>query len=215
MTPLLLLFFDMKTVVVVTAILEVTGGFVVTLQVRKKIDKNSLFRILPLSFAGVVIGAYILVSFDNNLLKRIFGGFVILFASRILFLQWWNTTGKKIWPSYIGFFAGGLGGLFGGLFGTAGPPIAVYLENQLQLKDTLRATMLMSFLIIDTVRLVPYTYSSLMTDSVLKICLVAFPPALAGTFLGRKIHLGISENVFRTIIGLLLIGTGTILLFGK
>lgn len=215
MTPLLLLFFDIKTVVVVTAILEIVAGIAVTLQARKHVDKKLLFIVLPISVLGIVFGAYILVSFDSSILKKVFGGFTILFALRILILLWRGPTGKNVWPSGYGYIAGVLGGVLGGLFGTAGPPIAIYLENQLKSKDILRATMLMYFLVIDMIRLIPYTYSSLMTISVLKICIVTLPASVAGAFVGKRVHLSINEKGFRIAVSVLLIGTGFILMLGK
>jgi len=215
MTPLLLLFFDIKTVVVVTAILEIAAGIAVAIQARKHVDKKSLFNVLPISVLGIVFGAYILVSFDSSILKKVFGGFTILFALRILILLWRNSSGKRKWPSFFGYIAGVLGGVLGGLFGTAGPPIAVFLENQLRSKDTLRATMLMYFLVIDIVRLIPYTYSSLMTVFVFKICIFALPASVAGAFLGKRVHLSINEMGFRIAVSALLIGTGCILILGK
>jgi uncharacterized membrane protein YfcA len=214
MTPLLLLFFDIKTVVVVTAILEIAAGVTVTIQARNYVDKKSLFIVLPVSVLGIVFGAYILVSFDSGILKKIFGGFTMLFAQRILIILWRGQTGRKVWPSVYGYVSGVLGGVLGGLFGTAGPPIAIYLENQLRSKDTLRATMLMYFLVIDMIRLIPYTYSSLMTFSVLKICLVALPASVAGAFRGKKVHLSIHEVGFRIAVSVVLIGTGFVLMVG-
>lgn len=215
MTPLLLLIFELKTAVVATAIIEIAAGLVVTIQARKDFHWHYLKVVLPLSLAGIGVGAFILVSFDSQVLKRVFGGFTAVFALRILLNLKKPPGSREKWPWYTGYISGALGGVLGGLFGTAGPPIAVYLENQIEKKDALRATMLAYFLSIDSVRLIPYGYSGLITPDVVKICLVMLPASFFGAFMGRVVHVRINEKAFRAVIGILLLAMGMYLAAGK
>ncbi len=212
MTPLLLLIFEIKTVVVITAITEIAGGIVVTIQARKNIDKRSLLIVLPISIIGVAVGSFILVNFNSDVLKRVFGGFTILFALRIILNLLKGQTTRKKWPAFFGYLSGVLGGVLGGLFGTAGPPIAIYLENQLTAKHILRATMLSYFLIVDTVRIIPYIYLKLINIDIIKISLFMLPASFFGAFIGKSVHFRINEKGFRAAISSILLATGVFLL---
>jgi len=84
MTPLLLFFFDSRTTVVATAIIEILGSLWVTLQARHTIDRPCLRILLPMGILGMVAGSFALAKMDRDLLKRIFGIVTVVFALRIM-----------------------------------------------------------------------------------------------------------------------------------
>lgn len=215
MTPLLLFLFDIQSAVVITTIVEIVACSSVTIHARKDISTHFLKIVLPITIVGIVIGSYILVSSDSDLLKRIFGIFTIIFALRILFNLRKRISQRKKWPSGSGYIAGALGGILGGLFGTAGPPITVYLENQIDSKDTLRATLLAYFLILDVIRLFFYGYADIITIEILIKSLVILPAALTGAYIGRFINMVINDNIFRATVSIVLIVTGMLLVMGR
>ncbi len=214
MTPLLLFFFDIQTTVVATAIIEILGSLWITFQARPNLDKPHLAILLPVGILGMLVGAYVLATIDSSLLKRVFGGVTVVFAVRIMLESRRDTPAQKKWPRPFGFLAGALSGLLGGLFGTAGPPIVVFLENQLKNKDVVRATLLAYFLAIDILRLIPYTISKLMTPQVFEISIAMFPASLLGAYFGKKFHAKVSEEAFRFAVGALLLITGVLLALG-
>jgi uncharacterized membrane protein YfcA len=108
-----------------------------------------------------------------------------------------------------------MSGLLGGLFGTAGPPIVVFLENQATAKAVLRATLLAYFLAVDVLRMIPYAFSKLITIQVLEISAAMFPASLVGAYLGRKLQVRVSESVFRSVVGAVLLATGVLLALGE
>lgn len=211
MTPLLLFFLDIKTTVVATAIIEILGSLWVTLQARHEFDRPSLGILLPVGIAGMLVGSFALAKMDSHLLKRIFGIVTVVFAIRIILAFRQDASVKKGWPKGFGYLAGAVSGLLGGLFGTAGPPIVVFLENQLKTKDGVRATLLAYFLTIDILRLIPYAFSKLVTWQVLEISIAMFPASLLGAYFGKRFHAKLSEEAFRFAIGALLFVTGVLL----
>ncbi len=215
MTPILLFFFDLRTTVVLIAIIEIPASFYITIHARKNISPYYLKMLVPLSLIGVAVGSFILTKYDSSLLKRVFGGFTLLFTLRIIIELHLANTEKRKWPRVVGFFTGIFGGTMSGMFGTAGPPVAIYLENQIKDKDTLRATMLTYFLINDGCRLIYYAFSRLITIEALKISAVMLPVSFIGAYLGKYTHLKISEYVFRLVISVVLFATGVLLVLGK
>ena len=215
MTPLLLFFFDIKATVVATAIVEILGSFWVTVQARKDIDHSHLRMLLPVALLGMLVGWLALITVESGTLKRVFGTLTVLFAVRMIINFRRPGSNRKRWPSVIGYPAGAMSGLLGGLFGTAGPPIVVFLENQTTAKAVFRATLLAYFLAVDVLRMIPYALSRLMTVEVLGMSAAMFPVSLIGAYLGGKLQARVSESAFRLVVGAVLLATGVLLALGE
>jgi uncharacterized membrane protein YfcA len=207
--PLLAIFLDIKFVVPVFLLFDFISGLVLTIQTRKSIDKGNAILLLSGLVVGTAIGTYLLVSFGNEILKRIFGGLVILFALRILILE--NEEAKKHINRIWGPVSGLLGGCTGGMFGLNGPPMVLYLAHQLKDKQVFRATLYGVFFVDACYRLILYSYNRLITTEVIKFALYLTPFLLVGLILGSKLHTKIKESLFRKVIAVILIGAGVLL----
>lgn len=208
--PLLAIFLDIRFVVPVFLLFDFISGFVLTIQTRKSIDKRNAILLLSGLIVGTAIGTYFLVSFGNEILKRIFGGLVILFALRILILE--NEEAKKHINRIWGPLSGLLGGCAGGMFGLNGPPMVLYLAHQLKDKQVFRATLYGVFFVDACYRLILYSFNRLITIEVIKFAIYLTPFLLLGLILGSKLHTKIKENLFRKVIAVILIGAGVLLL---
>jgi len=215
MMPLFLFVYNLQTSVVIVALLEIAATAYFSLRVWKEIKWSPIAFILPLSLPGVAAGSFFLVHANTGILKRIFGLFVILFTVRIVYQQIHGFPfSPKKWPRQYGFLAGIFSGMLGGLYGTGGPPVTIFLENQLDKKDNLIATQLIYFLILDLVRLIPYGLYNLIGTYELKQALIIFPSTILGMLLGTMVNLHASERVYRLAIAALLLLSGSLLLFG-
>lgn len=215
MMPFLMLFLDVKTAVVAAALTQVPVGFSIAFHSRSDIDKPSLILLLPPSLLGIIAGSFALINVNSDLLKRVFGAITVFFALRIILALRHNATDHKKWPASVGFMVGALGGVLGGVFGTSGPPVVVYLEQQIFRKDVLRATLLAYFLVIDSLRLVGYTVSGLVTWQAVTIGLAMIPAALIGAYWGTRLNASVDERTFRVAVGALLLATGVLLIVGR
>jgi uncharacterized membrane protein YfcA len=81
--------------------------------------------------------------------------------------------------------AGGLGGLFSGLFGAGGPATAWFVYRQPLAAESIRATLLAWFLVGGVVRTLGVAASGGLDAAVLRLAAAALPAALLGTWLGR------------------------------
>lgn len=210
MTPLLMLFLDIQTAVIATAIVQVAVGTWVATPARQIFNWTYLRLLLPTSVLGIILGSSALVNFDGDLLKRIFGIVTVLFALRII-ASLRNSKKGPEWPQSAGHFAGILAGIMGGIFGTSGPPIVIFLEKQLHDREVLWATLLAYFVVIDSLRLANYVFYGLLTWEVAEISLVMLPAAVFGAYLGSKLHAESSERLFRFGIGIVLLISGFML----
>jgi uncharacterized membrane protein YfcA len=208
--PLLAIFLDIRFVVPVFLFFDFISGLVLTIQTRKSIDKVSALLLLSGLVVGTAIGTYFLVSFGNEILKRIFGVLVILFALRILVLE--NEETKKHINRIWGPVCGLLGGCTGGMFGLNGPPMVLYLAHQLKDKRVFRATLYGVFFVDSCYRLILYSFNRLITLEIIKFAIYLMPFLLIGLFLGSKLHTKIKESLFRKVVTVILIGAGLLLL---
>jgi uncharacterized membrane protein YfcA len=207
--PLLALFLDIKLVVPVFLLFDFISGIVLTISTRRFIDKKTVLLLFSGLLIGTAMGTYFLVSFGSEVLKRIFGVVVILFALKILFLENEGTRRQisKLWAPASGI----VGGCTGAMFGLNGPPLVFYLAHQLKDKQVFRATIYAVFFVDACYRLILYSFNGLVTVEVVKSALYLTPFLLAGLLLGSKLHARINENIFRKIIALILVVTGTFL----
>lgn len=209
--PLLAIFLDIKFVVPVFLLFDFISGIILTIQNRKLIDKKESLLLLVGLIIGTGIGTYFLVSFGNEVLKRIFGVLVLLFAMKVLFEK--NDGVKRqvnrIWAPVSGF----VGGCVGGMFGLNGPPMVLYLAHQLKDKQVFRATLYGVFFVDACYRMILYSYNKLLTLEVIQFALYLTPFLLFGLLLGSKLHTRINENIFKKIVALILLITGTFLIF--
>jgi uncharacterized membrane protein YfcA len=215
MMPILMLFLDVQTAVVAVALTQVPVGFLIAFHSRSAIDRSSLTLLLPPSLLGIIVGLFVLVTIDNDLLKRVFGVITVFFAIRIMLALRDRDTGQRKWPANVGFLAGALGGVFGGIFGTSGPPVIVYLEQQISSKDVLRATLLAYFLAVDGLRLGSYALSGLVTRQAVGMGMVMIPAALIGAYWGTRLNARVDEHAFRVAVGTLLLVAGVLLAVGR
>jgi uncharacterized membrane protein YfcA len=100
----------------------------------------------------------------------------------------------------------------GTLFGIGAPPYAIYLSRRLAGKDELRATLSTMVLLSTGIRALVFTVGGLMLADRLIAFAILLPFALAGLWLGNRIHGRISrDQVARVMSGvLMLIGASLI-----
>jgi hypothetical protein len=100
----------------------------------------------------------------------------------------------------------------GTLFGVGAPPYAIYLTRRLTDKGALRATLSNMVLLSVSMRAVVFAVSGLMlADRLVGFALLA-PFALAGLWVGNRIHGRISRETLLRVVSVLLLVNGLSLL---
>lgn len=212
MVPLLLLFLDMKLVVPTANSLAVLCGIflLLTFQTRKWIRKDVVPMLIIGSIVGAVLGICVLKRYESSLLKRLFGLFLSGYALRMLFGREQKERDLK---NYVGLIAGFLGGCLGGMFATGGPPVIIYLNSKIKDKQAFRATLIFYFLVVNTLQVVIYCCTGLISRGVLKFTLYLVPALIVGNLAGSVMHIRINQILFNRIVALILLVTGVFLIF--
>jgi len=213
LVPLLSLVWDLRQVVLLTAIVQVTAGFPVALGSRRQADRATLVPLLAGSICGLVLGAFLLAVLPLDWLRRGLGVLTLLFGiSRFTPFAARVITEPSRRLRLLGLPVGFGGGMLTGMIGTGGPPIVAYLQFRLAAAAARRATLLVYFMVLDFVRLPTYLRSGLGSRALFLTVVALIPFALFGTATGNYAHGRLSERVVSTAIAILLVLTGVSLL---
>jgi uncharacterized membrane protein YfcA len=201
-TPFLALFIDIKTI---TPIL-VLSGFLLNLDIIRTSYKDIKWKITIIlslfSFVGIYFGVQLLFSANLDFLKIVLAVFILLAGLNILFNQ---PLKLKTTNFYFSAIAGLVSGFFQGLFNTGGPPLVIYLSGQNWLKESFRATLVGVFSITGLLQIGLLFQKSAINLYALGYTFLLIPIILLASFLGKNIHLKISQKNFSLLIGILLV----------
>ena len=208
-TPLLLMMLPLTLVVPLVVILDYAASAVQGVRDRRAIEWREIVRVLPTAIVGVVVAFWLFKTVDADWLVKILAVFLIGVAIYQLRSDGKGPRVSSLWALPAGAF----GGLVGTLFGTGGPFYVAYLQGRHLDKVAFRATFSTIFLLDGANRIVSYAFSGFLDERFFQVLVWLVPMMALGIYIGRRLHADISQTTFRRSISVLLIFSGTILLF--
>jgi len=181
----------------------------VTWQSRRLQDWRRTALVLAAALPTLALGAWLLDTIDAGLLAFFLGllivvlGFYYLLLEahlRLAFTRRWHLPA-----------ASAVGGILGGLFGVAGPPLIVYFKSLRLDKDAFRAALIGIWLCMTCVKIPMYAGLGMYSARSLWWALILLPASFAGARVGMRLHRAVSEAAFRRFTSLLLIASGVLL----
>jgi hypothetical protein len=110
--------------------------------------------------------------------------------------------------------AGLAGGITSTVFGAGGPPYAIYLSQRGLTKEQFRATLGFATLTSISLRLCAFLVTGLLLDpDVWWKAIAVVPACLFGIWVARKIFRRISRDALMRVVALMLLASGTSLVF--
>ena len=183
----------------------------IQMDIKRGISNSRFFPMFITLFLGILIGGKLILSLNLKTISIIIALTIIIFTSFNflgLNLNWLKPKYEKIISIFIGFFSG----ILGGVSTFYAPPIITFLVSlNLAKENFIRTTATMYFL-----ASMPL-YSSLIFHGLgnfydLLVSLIITAPALLGQYLGTKIRVRLSNEIFRKTILVILIIIGFSLL---
>ena len=183
----------------------------IQMDIKRGISNSRFFPMFITLFLGILIGGKLILSLNLKTISIIIALTIIIFTSFNflgLNLNWLKPKYEKIMSIFIGFFSG----ILGGVSTFYAPPIITFLVSlNLTKENFIRTTATMYFL-----ASIPL-YSSLIFHGLgnfydLLVSLIITVPALLGQYLGTKIRVRLSNELFRKTILVILIIIGFSLL---
>lgn len=163
---------------------------------------------------GVALGAWLYAVADADVFRVLIGvisvAFVLWqFAQRAGLIR----AAKSILPDWVGLMAGVVTGFTSFVSHAGGPPAAVYMLSQRLNKTEYQASSVLVFWVINIFKFFPYAFLGMFTLQTATANLVLAPFALLGAWIGVKLHRIFPERWFFTLTYVLLIITGTKLIW--
>lgn len=198
---LALVFPEIRDVVVLLLLVNLPAEIGVTIGTWKAIRWREALGLFVGIIPGVAIGAYVLKAGSPTLVLTTLGIFLLLVSALFLLLR----GGVSVrWPRWVAAPTGLLAGALTGLFGTGGPPLIVYYHLSGLPKRVFRGNLMALFFAMTVLRVLNYGAQGLLTAPRLWSGLLLLPVALVGAWLGQRIHLELSEALFRRLVSALL-----------
>jgi len=220
--PLLSMILDLKFVVPLALLMAFFCVAVLSANKLRFFKERALIITMGIVYLGMMVGIELgtraLAEFDTAILKRVLGAVVILFALHMFLRVRREENGpprsglKRLLGMLVAFLVGICSGIGGGLFGTSGPPLVVYVDHFAENKSAFRAHLLMLFVLHDTFRLYRYGHHSLLNMEMVRFGLWLLPAVCVGLFVGSKLHSLVSEKTFNRSVACMLFVSGLLLL---
>jgi len=208
--PLLALYLPLTFVVPFMLVVDFTAAAALGGGARCQIVWKEIIALLPFGAVGVILGMMLLIRLPATPLLTALGLSALAFGTRNVLGAHDSAPISRWWALPAGL----LGGTIGSLFGTGGPPYVVYLSHRIHDKGKLRATLSGLFILDGGLRIVSFLVTGLLPQPRIPLALLgALPLTALGLYAGHRAHLRISHAQMLRLIGILLLISGTSLLW--
>ena len=198
--------------------LEVVLGYpsniILVWKERKSLNWKIWLPLTALVVAGSIPGIFLLKHTDAGLLKVIFGIAVIIIGIEMLFREMKSSNKKSGGSKFVLVLIGIISGLLCGLYGV-GALLAAYVSRVAENSHEFKANICVVFVVENTIRIILYAATGILTLAVLKQVVILIPFMLAAVFLGMKSSSVLNEKVIKKIVIVLLILSGIVLIINN
>jgi len=206
--PLMALYLPVTLVVPMLAILDYVASASHGVKHRSNIQWKIIFPFLPFMLLGVALALYLFSTLDGDVLRKLLGVFILLYAIYILSGISPHGRSSSLWA----IPTGSAGGLISTLFGTGGPLYVIYLHLRGLDKQAFRATIAVLFFADGSSRLLGYIATGFISIEALYLTLLAIPIIAVAMYAGGHIHTNLSQKTFNKLLSTLLLCSGLALL---
>ncbi len=210
--PVLLIVLNDGAAIQISVLLNLLIALLLAPSLRQKSDRRLLKSLLFGLAIGSPLGLLIYLQVDIALLKS-FAGVVVLFTLFLVLRG--DRVSSFLRSDVVGRFEqvsiGVIAGIMGGSLAMPGPVPAAWMSARGFGKDTIRATILVMFVVAYTIALLlQFGLAGISTDT-LKLTAMLAPPTLAGIIVGHILSSRISELAFRWLLTIILAFTAIFL----
>lgn len=188
-------------------------SFYISIRYFRFIDKGLLFKqIFPLMVVGICLGFVLYPLIKGDLLKRIFGVIVTVYAARELFFSLRPTTSKlrrlSCFERVLWLI---LAGITHAIYATGGPML-VYVVGRIGLtKSVFRATLCTVWAVLNTFLTVAFIANGRIDGASLMLTAALLPALGLGIVMGEWLHGRVSEQRFQRMTHAMLLLAGVAL----
>ena len=207
-TPILLLFLDPQTVVVVVNAVSVLAFALVLIETRDHVQYRSL---TPTAIAGAIgapIGVYALSELDPSVLRVGISVLVLALTALVVVKTEWRVPRPKLTGPVLGFC---VAAMVTGL-AIGGPLLVLFFLGRGMERQGVRASMAYFFLVMYVTALGGYFMQGLFTADRLLLTAATVPAVAIGYWLSVRLTGRMNEKVFRQAVVAVIVVTSTLVL---
>lgn len=206
--PLLVPFLGVRGAAPLVALQSLAINAALLLPARRALPWRRVGPWLAGAAAGVPAGVLFLAGADERVARAALGA--ALAASALALLRTGRLPVPPGWEAALA--AGGLAGVLGGAFNTAGPPVILHAASQGWPKRETHAALQLFFLLSGLAIAGLHAAAGLTSRGVLLAAAVALPALALGSLAGWAVHRRVSEERFRRLVQVTLLASGVALL---
>ena len=203
-SPLLLLFLDPQTVVIVINAVAIIAFSLVLVETREHLRNREL---APMAFAAVLgtpIGVFALSTLDPTVL-RISIGVLVLFLTAIVVI---NAEWRVPYPRVSGPILGLISSACTTGLAIGGPILVLFFLGRRMDRNGVRASMAFFFTIMYVAAAIGYAIQGLFTTERIILIAAATPAVALGYWIATKLTGRMNEKIFRpTVVGVIVISS--------
>lgn len=203
-TSLLSHFYPLEFVLPLCVLLDVSAALALGRRFSRDADRGELAWLTPFSLIGAVLGVTLLVTLPRAITLCAFGVFLLVYGVTALREGPAPARVSRRWAPLSGL----TGGAMGTLFGIGAPPYAIYLNRRIEDKNALRSTLSNMVLLSTSIRALVFLGGGLMLADRLIAFAMLLPLALAGLWVGNRLHDRVSRTQVTHIVSVLLLAIG-------
>ena len=200
---------------VVVSVLTIVNGSLMLRSDWRELDRYAFGLFMAGSIPGLALGYVSLLWLAGaalGALQALLGAIII--GASLQMMRRPRTQALR--SSAVAFFAAGFaGGIMGGLFSTAGPPVIWQMYRQPTSLAAVRVTLVAVFASNAVVRLLLVMASTGFPVHAVSAALISFPLVMLGTLIARAYPPPLSPNVMRQLAFSLLLLSGLAMLLPK
>ncbi|MGO9805560.1 MAG: sulfite exporter TauE/SafE family protein [Rhodomicrobium sp.] len=211
--PILSLLIGTKSAIAIGLFFNVFTGAQFWFQ-RKYISWPDAIAILPASLLATLAGLFLFFHMHEAGLSSLLAGYLIVFVGA----HWLRPAAAPLRlqdasrpPMAAPIFAGLLSGLFQGMVGIGGPPLATYLKARHLHKHAFRATLMLCFFSSNILR-VTGSLELFQGEPFWSFVLPAIPLFIGGSVAGHHLPRIMSEKTFQYCVDVLLLLSAAMLI---
>jgi uncharacterized membrane protein YfcA len=192
-SPLLLLFVDPQTVVILLNTVSVALFILVIVQTRRALPAREMLPVAIAGVLGVPVGVWVLSSISTSALR--IGITVLIILMTLTFRFRLHITGAR--ARMVGPPVGFIVAILLASLGIGGPVLVLFFLARDWTSHAIRVSLAFYFLLVQTVSVVGYVVAGLFTQERIALVLIVALPALVGFSIATQLVHHMNERRFR------------------
>ena len=207
-TPIMLLYLDPQTVVIVVNAVAVLAFGLVLVETRDHVPYRDLTPTAIAGALGAPIGVYALSELDPSALRIGISVLVLAITALVVVKTEWRVPKPQFTGPVLGF---GVAALVTGL-AIGGPLLVLFFLGRGMERQGVRASMAFFFMVMYVTALAGYFIQGLMTADRLLLTAATAPAVAIGYWLSVRLTGRMNEKVFRQAVVVVIAVTSTLVL---